>query len=125
MRRRVVPGFAAAILAALFLARPVTAAEINDEQCATMREAARAFIVLNKAVTEENAKLLAHDVYVMTIRAMMALSNKPMTKELDQLLEVHNGLQAVSDAISAAADAAMPPTKDLVSLIVTVCPSKP
>lgn len=90
-----------------------------------MREAARAFLLLNQAVTDESARILGHDVHILAVRATMALSNKPMTKELDALLEVHNGLQAVDNALSAASDAAMPPTKALVSLIVTVCPSKP
>lgn len=125
MRFHVAHGSAAAILAALFLSPPVTAGEINDEQCAIMREAARTSLLLNKAVLEESARLLAHSLHVLTIKTTMELSDKSRTQELDALLQVHNGLEAVNDALSAAADASIPSTKALVSLVITVCPLKP
>lgn len=126
MRLRIVQGSAAAILVALSLSPPTTAAEINDEQCAVMREAARAALVLNKTVLEEGARLLANNLHILAVRATMSVSdNKPMTKELDTLLEIHNSIAAVGDALSAAKTASIPPTKALVSLVVTVCPLKP
>ena len=125
MRFHVAHGSVAAVLAALFLSPPVTAAEINDEQCAIMREAARATLLLNKAVTVESARILASSLHVLTIKTLIEISNKSMTKELDALLQVHAGLEAVDGALSAASDAAVEPTRALVILVTKVCPLKP
>lgn len=119
-------GCAAGILCGLALSPSVAVAEFSDAQCEVLRNAARANLELNRAVTQQIPVFMLQGTRILTVRALLAQQGKHLDKKGDdEIVGATDGIKTAVDALSHASDAAVEPTRALVGLVVASCPAKP